>query len=131
MSTVMEAVAAAAADTGRLYEINGVPSPIPPTLYPYCVYSASLGRGDVYLLDSSEGVRWGRITHQAFGKSADSALAKAEAFRDAVVGVSLDVTGYATTAVRSELDPAIVRDPDNQGVVAVTSTYIFTATKEQ
>jgi hypothetical protein len=127
MTAVMEAVATAAASVAREYALNGVPAS--PT-YPYGVHSASLGRGDVYTLDAFEGVRWGRVVHQSFGKTAESALAKDEEFRSALVGKALTITGYSTTAIRAELDPQIVRDPDNAGVVAVTTTYTFTATKE-
>lgn len=128
MTTVMEAVAAAAADVARLYPMNGVP---PSPTYPYVTYSASLGRGDVYLLDSSEGVRWGRVTCQAFGKTATSADAKYEEIRSALVGAALGITGYETTATRGELDPTpIGRDPDTAGVAGLTFTFTFTATKE-
>jgi hypothetical protein len=127
MTTVMEAVATAAASVAREYALNSVP---PTPTYPYGVHSASLGRGDVYTLDASEGVRWGRIVHQSFGRTAESALAKTEEFRAALVGNVLAITGYSTTPVRAELDPQIVRDPDTAGVVGVTTTYTFTATKE-
>ena len=127
MTTVMEAVATAAASVAREYALNSVPAS--PT-YPYGSFSATLGRGDVYLLDDSEGVRHGRIVHQAFGRTAASALDKSEAFRAVVVGVSLAITGYETTPVRAELDPQVSRDPDDAGVVGVTTTYTFTATEE-
>lgn len=128
MTDAMGAVAAATADVQRLYGLNSVPAS---PAYPYGSYSASLGRGDTYLLDSSEGVRWGRVTVQTFGRTATSALAKAEEVRTALVGTALAIDSYSTTPCRSELDPAIVRDPDDSGVVAVTATYTFTATKEQ
>lgn len=127
MTDAMGAVAAATASVGRLYGVNSVPSS--PT-YPYGAYSATLGRGDTYTLDSREGVRHGRVVVQTFGRTATSALAKAEDSRAALVGTYLDITGYSTTPVRAELDPIVVRDPDDSGVVAVTSTFTFTATKE-
>lgn len=127
MTTAMDAVATVTAGVARTYALNAVPAS--PT-YPYGSFSAALGQGDVYLLDSSEGIRHGRIVHQSFGRTAASALDKAEDFRTAVVGVSLAITGYSTTPVRAELDPAVTRDPDTQGVVDVTTTYTFTATKE-
>jgi hypothetical protein len=127
VTDLLGAVAAATASVSRLYPTNSVPAS--PT-YPYGSYSASLGRGDTFGLDESEGVRWGRIVAQTFGKTLASALAKAEEFRAAVVGVALDIDGYDATPIRSELDPAVVRDPDNAGIVAVTTTYTFTATEE-
>lgn len=128
MTDVMGAVAAAAASVSRLYSVNGVPAT--PT-YPYATYSASLGRGDVYLNDGREGVRWGRITLQAFGKTATAADTKYEEIRAALVGTALDITGYDATPCRAELDPTpIARDPDTSGVAGLTFTLTFTATKE-
>ena len=127
MTDAMGAVAAATASVTRLYGLNNVPAS--PT-YPYGSYSASLGRGDTYTLDDAEGVRWGRVIVQTFGKTATSALAKAEEARTALVGTILAITGYETDPLRAELDPQVLRDPDDSGVVGVTATYIFTATKE-
>jgi hypothetical protein len=127
MTDAMSAVADATAAVARLYALNSVPaSPV----YPYGSFSASLGRGDVYTLDASESIRHGRIVVQTFGKTATSALDLAERTRAALVGNALDITGYATTTIRAELDPAVTRDPDTQGVVGVTTTYTFTATEE-
>jgi hypothetical protein len=122
----MEAVANATASVARLYPLNEVPST--PTK-PYGSYSATLGRGDVYTL-SAEGIRWGRVVVQTFGNTATSALSKAEAARTALVGTRLAITGYETTPCRAELDPVVNRDPDDSGLVGVTATYTFTATKE-
>ena len=96
----------------------------------YGVYTASLGRGDTYTLDATEGVRWGRITMQTFGKTTESAVALAEQVRDSLVGIRLTITGHSCDPIRAELDPQIIRDPDVGGVVGVTATYVFTATKE-
>lgn len=62
MTDAMGAVATATEDVDRLQPINGVQD----KTYPYGVYSATLGRGDSYGLDSSEGVRWGRVVVQTF-----------------------------------------------------------------
>lgn len=127
MTDAMGAVATATEDVDRLQPINGVQD----KTYPYGVYSATLGRGDSYGLDSSEGVRWGRVVVQTFGRTGTSALAKAEEVRAALVGLRLDIDGYETTPVRAELDPVVTRDPDDAGVVNVTATYTFTATQLQ
>ena len=127
MTTVPEAVATATASVTRLYALGSVP---PKPTYPYGVQSSSLGRGDAYTLDAVEGLRWGRIVVQTFGKTQDSAVALAEQARGELVGSTLAVTGYATTPIRAELDPQIGRDPDDNGVVDVTATYVFTATQE-
>lgn len=128
MTSAPEAVALATADVARVYPVNQVP--IEPQ-YPYAAYSASLGRGDSYTLDSREGVRWGRVVVQVFSKT-DAALdAKYEQIRAALDGTSLAITGYETTPCRAELDPTPVdRDPDDAGVIGVTATFTFTATKE-
>lgn len=128
MTDAMGAVAAATASVVRLYAVNDVPTS--PT-YPYATYSASLGRGDVYLKDGREGIRWGRIVCQSFGKTATSANAKYEEARAALVGVALVITGYEATAIRAELDPTPMgRDSDDSGVAGFTFTFTFTATKE-
>jgi hypothetical protein len=127
MTDTMAAVAAATASVPRLYALNDAPSK--PT-YPYGAYSASLGRGDSHTLDSAEGVRWGRVVVQTFGHTATAALDLAETARAALVGTSLDITGYDASPLRAELDPAVRRDPDDYGVVGVTATYTFTVTKE-
>lgn len=128
MTDAMGAVAAATAGVARLYAIGSVPAS--PT-YPYGSYSASLGRGDTYMLDATEGVRWGRVTVQTFGKTAASALAKAEEARAALAGTALAITEYDATPLLAELDPIVVRDPADAGVIGVTATFTFTATKEQ
>lgn len=122
----MGAVALATAGVARLYALNDVPDG--PTK-PYGSYTATLGRGDAYTL-SAEGIRWGRVVVQTFGNTATSALSKAEAVRAALVGTRLAITGYETTPCRAELDPVVTRDPDDSGLVGVTATYTFTATKE-
>ena len=128
MTSTPGAVALATAGVARLYGINQVPAQ--PT-YPYGTYSASLGRGDSYTADAREGVRWGRVVVQIFGKSNDSLDAKYEEIRAALVGKSLAISGYSTTPCRAELDPTPTdRDPDDSGVVGVTATFTFTATKE-
>lgn len=124
MTSVMDAVATAAAAVPRLYRINSVPGA--PT-YPYGSFSASLGRGGAYDLTGDEGLRWGRIVVQTFGRTADSAVDLAEQVRTALVEKRLAMTGFETTACRAELDPAVTRDPDDNGVVGVTATFTFTA----
>ena len=126
MTDPMQAVDTATADVPRLYPLNGVPTGPD---YPYGTYSAILGRGDTYTL-STEGIRWGRVVVQTFAHTAEKALELAETVRTALVGTALDITGWSTTPCRAELDPNAVRDPDDQGVVGVTATYTFTATKE-
>lgn len=127
MTPVMDAVAAATAAVPRLYELNSVPAS--PT-YPYGVYSATLGRGETYTLDITYGVRFGRIVVQIFGKTADSALSLMESVIFALLDNRLTIAGYEATACLLELDPTVTRDPDDKGVVGVTATFTFTATKE-
>jgi hypothetical protein len=120
----MDAVATATAAVQRLYRLNSVPaSPV----YPYGSFSASMGRGGAYTLDGDEGLRWGRVVVQTFGRTADSAVDHAEQIRAALAGTRLTLSGFETTACRAELDPAVTRDPDDSGVVGVTTTYTFTA----
>lgn len=125
----MDAVATATATVPRLYAQGEVPD-VPP--YPYGVYAVALGTGATYTLEASHGVRRGRVTLQTFGRTADAALSLTEQ----VVGLLLDrrltVPDWSTTPVRVQLEPAIVRqsDPENTGVIGVTTVLAFTATKE-
>lgn len=123
----MTAVATATAAVPRVYAVNSVPAS--PT-YPYSSYSAAFGRGDTFTNDAAEGVRWGRIVSQHFGRTLASALAHAEQFRAALVGDRLTAGDVTTGPITAELDPAVTRDPDDNGVVGVTTTYTFTATEE-
>lgn len=127
MSTVLAAVATATASVPRLYPLGSVPAT--PT-YPYGVYSGSMGRGDGYSLDAIYGIRYGRIVVQTFGKVA----AAAEDHMDKVVAALLDQTltiaGFDPSPCLLELDPVMTRDPDDMGVVGLTASFTFTATKE-
>lgn len=124
----MDAVAAATAGIERLYKLGEVPAS---PLMPYGVYSATLGRGDVPGLDGEEGIRWGQIVTQHFAKTSTNAVDHYEATRDALVGLALDITGYDTTPTSAPFDPlGPNRDPDDAGVVGITQTFTFTATKE-
>jgi hypothetical protein len=127
MTALMDAVATATAPVPRLYPLNGVPAN---PAYPYGVYSAALGRGDAYTLDVSHGLRWGRVTVQTFGRTADAALDHMDKVIAAVLDKRLSITGYGSGPLVSELDPAVTRDPDDTGVVGVTAAFTFTATKE-
>lgn len=127
MTALMTAVATATAAVPRLYALNGVPAN--PT-YPYGTYSATFGRGDTYRSDGTEGLRWGRIIFQTFGHTATAAIDHADDVRAALVGQVLTVGGVPIGPITSELDPAVTRDPDDTGVVGVTTTFTFTATEE-
>lgn len=127
MTTFLDAVGAATASVVRRYPTNGVPaSPV----YPYLVYSVAGDRAEGYTLDSRHGFRFYRVILQSFGKTLAAALDIDDKAVGDLLDVSLAVDGYSTTPCRLELASAIVRDPDAQGVVGVTTTLTFTATKE-
>lgn len=127
MTALMDAVATATAAVPRLYALNSVPAS--PT-YPYGSYSAVLGRGDTYTLEANYGVRWGRVTVQTFGRTADSALDLMDKVVAALLDKRLTIVGYNGGPLVADLDPAVTRDPDDTGVVGVTAAFTFTATKE-
>lgn len=127
MTATMDAVATATADVSRLYKLNDVP---PSPTYPYGSFSASLGRGDAYTLDVAHGMRHGRVIVQTFGKTAEAAIDLMDQVVGQLLDVSLVIVGYEATPCSLELDPAVVRDPDDRGVVGVTAVFAFTATKE-
>lgn len=128
MTTLSGAVATATAAVPRVYEVGAVPKN--PT-YPYGVYSAQLLEDGGLMLDASEAVRWAQVVFQGFGKTAASAIDLTERFRTAVLGLMTSADGHSVGPFLSELRPTPpIRDPDDQGVLGVTTTLTATATKE-
>lgn len=127
MTTLLEAAAAAMAGVPRQYPLNGVPAS--PT-YPYGAHSAAFGRPYGYALDSTARAKHGRVTVQSFGRTAAAALDHMEQTLAAMLDQRLTITGWKASPMRLELEPRVIRDPDDNGVVSVTATLTFTATKE-
>lgn len=124
----MDAVATATASVTRLYPVGEVP---PTPTFPYGAYSAMLGGGDDYTLDGGHGIRNGLVSVQTFGRTTDSATDHMEKVIDVLLDAVLTLAGWGTTPLRSALDqPALTRDPDDNGVITVTLPFTFTATKE-
>lgn len=111
----------------RVYTYGAVPSS--PT-YPYLVTSAVLGMADGYTLDRRHGLRHGRIVAQAFGRTLAAASDIAEKAVERLVDRRLSVPGWECTPNEIEIDPALVADPDDDGVIGLTFTLTFTAAKE-
>lgn len=132
MTAVLDAVAAATAAVPRLKPLNEQPEKDASgqVIYPYGVFTAVLGAGLSYTLESHSDVREGRVTVQTFGPTADGALTHMDLVVAALLDRRLAITGWATTPLRLELAPAVHRDPDATGLVGVTATFTFTATKE-
>lgn len=130
MTAFMDAVAALTLDVPRLYPQGEVPDK--PT-YSYGVYVVTLGAGTAYTLDVSHGLRRGRVVLQTFGRTAVGPVSMAEKVVDRLLDKRLPVAGWETTPLAIQLDPTIVRlsDPENTGVVDVTTVLTFTATKER
>lgn len=129
MTALSDAVETTTADVPRFYPINDVP-PGKPT-YPYGTFSAVLGGGDVYTLDSAHGIRHGLVSVQTFGKTLDSATDHMEKVVAALLDQRLDLAGRFTTPLRAALDrPAVGRDPNDNGVVTVTAPFNFTIARE-
>ncbi|MBO9523919.1 MAG: hypothetical protein J7518_20485 [Nocardioidaceae bacterium] len=128
-TTLLGAVASATAAVPRLYQLGKVPAS--PT-YPYGVYSAVLGGGGYYTLDSETKQRYGVVTLQAFGKTTDSATDLLEDALGALLDKQLTFDDYKpTTPLRAALDqPSINRDPNDTGVIATTMPLTFLANKE-
>ena len=120
MTALMDAVASATAGVSRLYRLNAVPSS--PT-YPYGTFSAALGGGDAYSLDASHGTRAGSVVVQTFGKTADSATDLMEQVIDALLDRRLVADATPLQALFTQ--PALNRDPDDNGVVTATMPFTF------
>lgn len=126
----LDAVADALAPLPRAYEMNAVPQK--PVL-PYTTYSVADDRPAGYSLDASHGFRFRRVTWQSFAKTLTGARANDALATDALLDRRLDVEGYECgpcAADQGGLLGAVTRDPDGGGVIGVTSSLTFTATKE-
>lgn len=123
LNAVAEATAPAVV---RRYPLGGVPAQ--PT-YPYLVYSVAPDRDESYTLDG-DSVPFYRVVFQSFGRTLTSALDIDEKATEELRGRVLDVDGHDCSPCRREIGSAVVRDPDASGVVGVTTTLTFTATKE-
>lgn len=111
----------------RIYKTNAVPAS--PT-FPYSVVSVVGDQAGNYTLDARHSTRDYRITVQSFGRDVDGALAYDTAAIDRLLDESLTVAGFDCGPIRLQVGSAIVRDPDDNGVVGVTSSLLFTTTKE-
>lgn len=134
LAAVVDQVASGRSPAPRVYEFGKVP-PKPKGsdagYYPYSVVGVTLGTAANYTLDATHGTRDVRIWVQSFSKTADAALAYDEAADVRLLDQRLEVDGYDCGPIRVQVAAAMTRDPDDEGVVGVTSAYIFTTTKEQ
>lgn len=112
----------------RLYPENGVPQNPPK---PYQTIAVTPDRADAYTLDATHGMRLYRIVLRSVSSSQAGALDVDALATDALLDQRLEVAGYDCGPCRLELGSAIMRDPDDGGVLTVTTTLTFTATKEQ
>lgn len=127
MTTLLEAVGDATSVIVRRYPTNDVP---PSPGDPYLVYSVAGDRAEGYTLDSRHGFRFYRIILQSFSTKLAAALDIDAKATDSLLDRRLAAAGYDCGPCRLEVASAVVRDPDTTGVVGVTTTLTFTATKE-
>jgi hypothetical protein len=111
----------------RIYVTNAVPAE---PVMPYTVLAVTPDRPMTYRLSASHGVRVYRIILQSFARSYDGALD----YDGDATSVLLDkvpvVTGYSCGPCVIEIGSAMTRDPDDNGVIGITTTLTFSATKE-
>lgn len=107
----------------RVYKVNEVPDK--PNM-PYTVVSVTRDLPGNYMLDGSAGTRSMRATVQSFDVDVDGALDFDLMAVDALQDHAPSFTGYETTPWRVQVGSAVVRDPDNRGVVGVTTTLLCT-----
>jgi hypothetical protein len=128
MSAFQDAAQAAlSAVNQRVYADNAVPSA--PT-YPYQTVAVTSDRALAYTLDANHGVRSYRVVVRSMGRSMTSASDLDERAITALLDNRLSATGYACDPCRLELGSALVRDSDDEGVLVITTTLTFNATKE-
>lgn len=108
----------------RAYKPNEVPDN-PQT--PYTMVSVTRETPGNYFLDGSHGT-WGRrATLQSFDVDDDGALDFDRMATDALQDHIPAFPGFECTPWRVQVGSALVRDPDNHGVISVTTTLLCTA----
>lgn len=125
MTTELDVVVAAVTAGGvpRVYKPNEVPTN--PAM-PYTVVSVTRELPGNYALTGEHGT-WGRrATLQSFDSDADGALDFDRLATDALQDNVPAFTGLDCTPWRVQVGSALVRDPDNLGVVGVTTTLLCT-----
>jgi hypothetical protein len=128
MSALQDAAQAAlSAVNQRVYADNAVPSA--PT-YPYQTVAVTSDRALAYTLDANHGVRSYRIVVRSVGRTVASAGDLDERAITTLLDKRLTASAYFCDPCRLELGSALVRDPDDEGVLVITTTLTFNATKE-
>lgn len=125
MTTELDVVLAAVVAGGvpRAYKPNEVPSK--PQM-PYTVVSVTRETPGNYALTGEHGT-WGRrATLQSFDTDDDGALDFDRMATDALQDQVPAFAGLEATPWRVQVGSALVRDPDNKGVVGVTTTLLCT-----
>lgn len=127
MSTLLTAVLQRlGGDSARTWALNKVP---PSPEYPYRV--VTVAPAEPYARTVAGGSsRFQRITIQSFGRTLDGALEFDEEATGLLDGFFLIASGYDCGACQIELASAVNRDPDDKGVVGVTTTLKLSAPKE-
>lgn len=120
MSAFSDAAKAQIAGGGieRVYKIGAVPSG---ATYPYITLACSFDGAEAYTLDADHGLGVRRLTTQAQSKTLDGA----EDLDDKARAVLLDKRIGAFGPGVMQVGGAVNRDPDDAGVITITSTYLF------
>jgi len=128
VSTLLSAAIARAKAAGvaRVHSAGSVPAN--PT-YPYQVIAVSSLDADTYTLDASFGTRSWRIVVESYARTHDHATHLDELAHDAFLDQRLDVPGWDLGPCLREVGSGVYRDPDDNGVMRVVSTFVTTATR--
>lgn len=114
----------------RAYPIGAVPAQ---PSYPYLVWSVTQDDAVAYGLDAKPGAQFHRVTWQAFGKTLASVRDYDRRATVAFLGVPLLAAGFTCdppTDGYGGILGRLVRDPDDAGLLGITSTLTFIATEE-
>jgi len=107
----------------RAYKPNEAPDNAP---MPYSVVSVTRDLPGNYALTGAHGTETRRATVQSFDSDADGALDFDRMAVDALQDKVPAFSGFVCTPWRVQVGSALVRDPDNQGVIGVTTTLLCT-----
>jgi len=123
LDAAIAAVTAAHTGSPRIYEVNAVPAQ---PSYPYSVVDVLDLDPDGYTLDQSHGFRDHMLTVQSFARTNDGVIDYNRAAANALLDQTLDATGWSCDPCRFQTSRKY-RDPDDSGVIGITTVYAFMA----
>ena len=97
---------------------------------PYATLAATDADTGTRRGDGSHGTETHRGVVQVVGRTAEGVSDVTTRIRDAFLNQRPTMTGYVCGPCLLEVAGPMLRDPDDHGVLTLTTTFVFTTTKE-